>query len=468
MLKCRFFSSLILFLLLPSLLIYPLGNPKTSIAELGAKKEYTSLTYDSILQLLEEIETGALKNKCSLDQLWKINRFIALLAYEGMRSNDASAEIALNQDILYLLYDESPFYYASSTDLSRDFYFARTLSHDTLRENIQQCGWVSKKWKSTKKFVKKHKTAIIVGAVIVVAATVVVVAVSASSAAAAAAGAAGAAAASDSKPNESPSLSKKEESPSLLLERGEETLVQEVIKEKASLVKEVVYEDVNGNSSSQEDPISLAEKGREVGAHLAHQVFDEIAEYVKLGPEFIEEVKELGSKLLPEGLLCENNELIGNAVENYEKNIEKGHEAIDRAFSTDQAEFYTKEAKKSAFTDQFSIGIMPLPGCFNSMFKNASHFRKAGKVLDRAGFTKSGRALMKHGYREGSVFPKPLGNPEQINRQGQVILEEILNDPNNKVYRMSDGSLKVYSSNGRGAAFKKDGSFNGFREQQYE
>jgi len=72
------------------------------------------------------------------------------------------------------------------------------------------------------------------------------------------------------------------------------------------------------------------------------------------------------------------------------------------------------------------------------------------------------------GYREGSMFPKPLGNQTEINRQGQAILEEILNDPNNKVYRLKNGSLKVYSSNGRGAFFKNDKSFRGFIEQQYE
>ena len=75
---------------------------------------------------------------------------------------------------------------------------------------------------------------------------------------------------------------------------------------------------------------------------------------------------------------------------------------------------------------------------------------------------------MKHGNREGSVFPKPLGNPAEMNKRGQMILEEILNDSKNNVYQFSDGSLKVYSPNGRGASFRKDGSFKGFIEWQYE
>lgn len=36
---------------------------------------------------------------------------------------------------------------------------------------------------------------------------------------------------------------------------------------------------------------------------------------------------------------------------------------------------------------------------------------------------------MKHGYRKGSNFPKPLGNPAQINARGQQVLETILNHP---------------------------------------
>ena len=43
---------------------------------------------------------------------------------------------------------------------------------------------------------------------------------------------------------------------------------------------------------------------------------------------------------------------------------------------------------------------------------------EAGKQLDRGGLTKAGRALSKHGGRIDSVFPKPVGTPEQINDQG--------------------------------------------------
>jgi hypothetical protein len=69
------------------------------------------------------------------------------------------------------------------------------------------------------------------------------------------------------------------------------------------------------------------------------------------------------------------------------------------------------------------------------------------------------------------VKPDSMKTPlttEEANEQGQLILEEILNDPNKQIYQMPNGSLKVYSSSGRGAFFKKDGSFRGFIEQKYE
>jgi hypothetical protein len=61
---------------------------------------------------------------------------------------------------------------------------------------------------------------------------------------------------------------------------------------------------------------------------------------------------------------------------------------------------------------------------------------EAGKVLDRGGLTKAGRGLAKHGGRQDSVFPKPIGSPKQINKQGQKILNEILNHPERQtIYR---------------------------------
>ncbi|MCB1110660.1 MAG: hypothetical protein KDK64_06720, partial [Chlamydiia bacterium] len=93
---------------------------------------------------------------------------------------------------------------------------------------------------------------------------------------------------------------------------------------------------------------------------------------------------------------------------------------------------------------------------------------EAGKVEDRGGLTRAGRGLQKHGGRPGSVFPNPSGSVSQINTQGQEVLEDILNNPNNEIIETQGGSTKVYDPNGRGAHFDKNGSFIGFIERQYE
>ena len=109
----------------------------------------------------------------------------------------------------------------------------------------------------TKKFVKKHKKAIIIGAAVVVAATIVICAVAAVSAAGAAAGAAGAAAASGSdkqEKNESKTEDKDELPPSLqqeahieiippITEVNEAPNLREALEEHILVFKERMMED---------------------------------------------------------------------------------------------------------------------------------------------------------------------------------------------------------------------------------
>jgi len=118
----------------------------------------------------------------------------------------------LSQDIEELLYgDSDDCEYAFAVAGEEDFAIIPAVGGE--EADIFLCkSKLSKKWKKTKKFIKKHKKEIIIGAVIVVATATVVIAVVATSSAAAAAAAAGAAgAASSSKPDKEeksmPSLS---------------------------------------------------------------------------------------------------------------------------------------------------------------------------------------------------------------------------------------------------------------------
>ncbi len=89
---------------------------------------------------------------------------------------------------------------------------------------------------------------------------------------------------------------------------------------------------------------------------------------------------------------------------------------------------------------------------------------KAGQVADRAGLTKAGRALAKHGGRRGSVFPKATGNPAALNKQGQAVLDDILGNVSKRSPNKFGGTDFFGGSRGGGARFDGRGNFRGFLE----
>ena len=180
----------------------------------------------------------------------------------------------------------------------------------------------------------------------------------------------------------------------------------------------------------------------------------------------LEEIKDIGQRILPESLHRPNDGAEITPMKNFENLVATGHEKIDQVFSTDQAGLYTPEAKEAR--DRFAIGIIPFPGIFSGGAFNANKLSEAGKAVDRAGFTRAGRGLMKHGYREGSVFPKPVGNPAQVNEHGQKVLESILNHPEKKLipgeFERFGKVVDVYASGIGGARYTAEGEFIGFLE----
>ncbi len=75
---------------------------------------------------------------------------------------------------------------------------------------------------------------------------------------------------------------------------------------------------------------------------------------------------------------------------------------------------------------------------------------------------------MKHGYREGSAFPKPIRNQTKINEHGQKILASILNHPERRyVVRESKGfgkTLDIYAPGIGGVRYNANNEFIGFLE----
>lgn len=478
MLSMKTFTSAVLLITTPSLLVYPQNSLPTALRiekvspEVSdqSQQSETLLTYDGIMHLLDELESGELEKRCSDEDLDRINQFLALLAKEGVLPGDFSNELALEADIHELLEVEDDLYeYAFSIGRDDEYIIVPAIFND--HGDVILCkSWAKKQWKKTKKFVHKHKKEIIIGAIVVVAAVVVVGVVVAASA-----GAAAAAASGSNKDEESKPVPKEETplSPSIpidvtpaLTAPNNAPLLKEALDEHIFSFKEFLAEDRFAQESgcSQDwDDRSFGEKARELGGFFAHQAFDGISDLAGAIPQLCEEIKDLGSRILPEGLVPSNkSDFMRDPNDNYENLLARGHKTIDMVFSVDQADLYTSEAKANDLMKDFALGIIPLPGMISSNGSiNSKGFSDLGKAIDKADFTKAGRGLMKHGYRQASVFPKPIGNPAYINEHGQKILEKILNHPEKKIVQYTHKRygpvIEIEAPKLGGARFTGDG-----------
>lgn len=451
----KLFVNCLLLITMPTLVLYP----QVEVPALIVKTAYSSLSYDAILNLLEELENGELENSTP-EKIEKINHFLIRLAKEGSNANNVYDAFILEEDIQELLDEENPYEYAFSYG-KNDYVIGDFFCQ---REKVILCkSWLSKQLDKIAKFIKKHKKEIIIGTAVVVA-TVAVVGI----VAAATTGVAAAAAASSGSEEKSSTPDTNSVSPmDPPLSGSDATLLKEVLDEHIAEFKQQVLE--NGMMQMPDDPSneeahSFIDTARELGSGLAHEALNGVSVLLGTVPQLGEEIKDIGDKLLPEWLNIGQENSQATPKQNYEKTIAAGHSKIDEFFSTELAECFSPETMEIK-DNKFTIGIIPPPGVFGI---NVSELLEAGKVLDRAELTRAGRALMKHGYRQNSVFPKPVGNPTQVNNHGQIILEQILTDPKKEVIKTAEGGIKIYAPNGMGAEFKKDGTFKGFIERQYE
>jgi len=242
------------------------------------KERYHLLTYDDILYILNEIETGEIEKYREKDIL-RVNEFLVYLVKEGALPN-SSNQVAMQQDINCLLGESS-----------YEFAFIPPIASEA-EGCYQQVGLFSKPWKKTKAFCKKYKNEIIIGAVIVVAAAtiVAVVAVSASAAAASAATAAGGAAAStatrkeretDALPNSSVETS--------IAPHLEEMVTTQVDSFKDFLASEPLFP----STDSSIGELSMAETGRVLGHLFVNESVANIQSQTNYSPHLAEEINQL-------------------------------------------------------------------------------------------------------------------------------------------------------------------------------
>ncbi len=226
---------------------------------------YQFFSYDEVLDLLEKLEEGELEQRCSFDEFERINQFIAYLAKQGVLPNEIDEGLALESDIReFLNFEQNPYEYAYSLYQGSEYAIIPALFYG--QRDILLCkGWLKKKWEQTKKFVKKHKKAIIVGAAVVVAAATVVGIVAAVSTAGAAAAGASIAEAGREEGDEWQSEA---------LSIATATSLQEEI----TSFKERIADDLFLQTDNLNFP--LEENGRILGRVVAHKMLDNVTHQV--------------------------------------------------------------------------------------------------------------------------------------------------------------------------------------------
>lgn len=442
------------------------------------------LNYDEVLDWIDAIESDELDEKYSPSQVEKIALFLSFLAWNGASSNNSLSSIIVQQDIETLLCDNHniqhlPHEYSNSCSIQSALFC-------TSPHTIFCKSWMKKQGHGLKKFVKKHKTAIIIGAAIVVAvvAVIAVAAVTSTTAVAAAISGAAAELAQEEQTDLLQSLPFQTHEQQIAessvdpIETAEQiipalttTILAQTIEDKLAPIREsltldAAMEEISSTDSSH--TLTLAEKARELGACATHQLLDGLAALGSTAPELMAEIGEVSSRLFPHKSLPpdHSNELF-NPIGHYNEVVQLLHEKIDVVFSTNQAMLYTEEAKESL--PNFTIGALPPPGMIGAFKGDLKQLADAGKAFDRAGFTRAGRGLMKHGDRPNGVFSKTKGTPAQINAQGQEVLEKILNHPQKVIsFKTSERYgeyMDIKTPDLGGARFSADGKqFIGFLE----
>ena len=137
--KFKLLLCCILLVTTPLLLAVPQNDfPPTPyrIAQQEDQEWIQPTTYDEILQMLEELETGRLERMCSPHQLERINHYLAVLSKEGILPGEFDEEVALNQDICDLINgDDSAYQLISYLQDSGDYTIIPAVLYDTFEYN---------------------------------------------------------------------------------------------------------------------------------------------------------------------------------------------------------------------------------------------------------------------------------------------------------------------------------------------
>lgn len=333
-------------------------------------------TYDEVMHFIDRVENDDLESICDPENLQKVNFFVAQLAQEGLLSEDGKEAAILAEDISDLLYeDASPYTYAYSLGDNTQYTIIPAVYFDGGAHAILCKSWLKKKYEQVKKFVKKHKKAIIIGAAVVVAVAIVVATVGVGTGAGAAVAGGAAAAASDPKDGHDPRHGndsiEPESNPSSASQESSTATVQGLIQEHITDAKEVIANDVPAATAPIETPEqekTLWETMRGIGSKIAHETFLAVSSIASGGAELVQNAVDF-AKNLSSGFEGAPSLDHLHPKQDFEDRVAAGHDAIDDIFSTDLGHCYTADSHHNFFTENDTvIGIIPIiPGANGSI-----------------------------------------------------------------------------------------------------
>jgi hypothetical protein len=104
-------------------------------------------TYDGIMQMLEDLESGELEKRYPPEQLERVNEYLVLLAKEGILPDEFDEEVVLEDDIEDLMYGEDSAYeltrYLAN---SNEYMIVPAVLNGHLGYNIVHCSKITKSW----------------------------------------------------------------------------------------------------------------------------------------------------------------------------------------------------------------------------------------------------------------------------------------------------------------------------------
>lgn len=266
---------------------YPTDMPAFPVQRLFELPDPRNLSYNEVMDLLAFIESDSFEERCSPEDLKRANQLIAFLATEGA-AEDQKDRVEMS---IASLFKTDYCQYAYRIDSNTQHSVQPAIFRQD-QQNIIPCkSWFKKQWDETRRFVKKHKKEIIIGAIVVVAVTVVVVgavAISSSAAGAAAGSIAASAGASDSG-----SSHPQEKNPGRDPGPPDEGLLTASLQEQIATFKESVAQEQLA-AVSEFSGISMEENGRIIGSLFTHKTVDALTAQAAEDPFLSYELQNLG------------------------------------------------------------------------------------------------------------------------------------------------------------------------------